>query len=134
VGSFKNLLENYAARKAEFYMKAFLHRTKGSWLKSWPSRLGLGKWKWNAYLILEKYCYMGQGFSGERCGPWASFKIFDLVTFTLKFYQIFKKFSIGHISWMVSIGFTCIPCDKTFSMDTLIFLPRDFDLWSFTYL
>jgi hypothetical protein len=23
-------------------------------------------------LMLEKYFYMGQGFSGERCGPWAS--------------------------------------------------------------
>jgi hypothetical protein len=73
VGSSKNLLlKNYEARKIEFYMKAFLHRTKVSWLKSWPPRVGWGKWKWNAYLILEKYFYVGQVFSGERCGPWAS--------------------------------------------------------------
>jgi hypothetical protein len=33
VGSLKNLiLKNYEARKAEFYMKAFWHRTKASWL------------------------------------------------------------------------------------------------------
>jgi hypothetical protein len=33
VGSFKDLLKNYEARKAEFYMRAFLHRMKASWLK-----------------------------------------------------------------------------------------------------
>jgi hypothetical protein len=39
VGSFKNLpLKNYEARKAEFYMKAFVDKTKASWLKSWPPR------------------------------------------------------------------------------------------------
>jgi hypothetical protein len=32
-------------RKAEFYMKASLHRTRASWLKSWPPRVGWGKWK-----------------------------------------------------------------------------------------
>jgi hypothetical protein len=53
-------------------MKALWLRMKASWLKSWPPRVGWGKWKWNAYLILEKYFYMGKGFSGERCGPWAS--------------------------------------------------------------
>jgi hypothetical protein len=37
-----------------------------------PPRVGWGKWKWNAYLILEKYFYMGKDFSGEWCGPWAS--------------------------------------------------------------
>jgi hypothetical protein len=38
--------------------------------------VGWGKWKWNAYLMLEKkYFYIGQGYSGERCGPWASCSI-----------------------------------------------------------
>jgi hypothetical protein len=54
------------------FTKALWLRTKASCLKSWPPRVGWGKWKWNAYLILEKYIYIGQGFSGERCGPWAS--------------------------------------------------------------
>jgi hypothetical protein len=27
------LIKNYEARKAEFYMKAFQHRTKARWLK-----------------------------------------------------------------------------------------------------
>jgi hypothetical protein len=31
--------------KAYFYMRAFLHRTKASWLKSWLPRFRLGKWK-----------------------------------------------------------------------------------------
>jgi hypothetical protein len=53
-------------------MKAFWLRTKASWLKSWPLRVRWGKWKWNAYFILERYFDVGQGFSGERCGPWAS--------------------------------------------------------------
>jgi hypothetical protein len=26
----------------------------------------------NVYLMLEEYFYVGQGYSGERCGPWAS--------------------------------------------------------------
>jgi hypothetical protein len=41
VGSFKNfILKNYEARKAEFYMKAFSHRTKASWLNQLPPRVG----------------------------------------------------------------------------------------------
>jgi hypothetical protein len=43
VGSFKNLLKNYEARKAEFYIKAFLHRRKASWLKSWLSEGWMGQ-------------------------------------------------------------------------------------------
>jgi hypothetical protein len=60
VGSFKNLLKNYMyeARKADFYMKTFLHRTKASWLKSWLPLVGWGKWKRNAYLILEKNIFI----------------------------------------------------------------------------
>jgi hypothetical protein len=49
VGSFKNLLKNYGDRK--LYMKTSLHRTKASWLKSWPPRVGWGKWKLNAFFI-----------------------------------------------------------------------------------
>jgi hypothetical protein len=41
---------------------------------SWEKRIHVCSYKWegNAYLILEKYFYVGQGYSGERCGPWAS--------------------------------------------------------------
>jgi hypothetical protein len=49
VGSLKNLiLKNYEARKAEFYMKAFWHGTKASWLYHGPPRV---KWKWNMHII-----------------------------------------------------------------------------------
>jgi hypothetical protein len=52
VGSYKNLiLKNYEARKDEFYMKDFWHRTKVSLLKSWPPMVGWGKCKWNADYI-----------------------------------------------------------------------------------
>jgi hypothetical protein len=28
----------------------------------------------------EKYFYIGQGYSGERCGPWASCLLFNIFT------------------------------------------------------
>jgi hypothetical protein len=71
-------------KSAETYLKAFWHRTKASLLKSWPWRVGWSKWEWNAYmyLVLEKYFYMGQRYSGERCGPWA----FCLFVFVFVFF------------------------------------------------
>jgi hypothetical protein len=51
----------------------------------------------------KKYFYISQGYSGERCGPWAS---------------CFLKFDIGHIFWMVNdrafVFHMCAPYDKTF--------------------
>jgi hypothetical protein len=57
-------------------MKAFWLGTKTSLLKSLPPRVRWGKWKWNA---LKKYFYVHQGFSGERCGPWACY-IFVIIS------------------------------------------------------
>jgi hypothetical protein len=45
------LLRTMKPKKAKFHMKAFWHRTKASWLKSWHPSVEWGKWKWNAYCI-----------------------------------------------------------------------------------
>jgi hypothetical protein len=59
VGSCKNLiLENYEARKAEFYMKAFWHRTKASWLKSWAPEGRMGKMKCILYFYFFRPCFI----------------------------------------------------------------------------
>jgi hypothetical protein len=74
-------------KSEEIYTKAFWHSTKASLLQSWPLRVGWGRWKWNAYLIGEIYFYMGQGYSGHQCGPWAScLSMLPSTSPTLKWY------------------------------------------------
>jgi hypothetical protein len=45
LGHLKIFLRTLKPIKAEFYMRAFLHRMKARWLESWPPRVGWGKWK-----------------------------------------------------------------------------------------
>ena len=54
--------------KAEFYMKTFWHRRKASWLKSCAPEHSMGQMEMKCI----SHFYVGQGYSGERCGPWAS--------------------------------------------------------------
>jgi hypothetical protein len=57
-------LKNYEARKAEFYMKAL------SWYKGKLIMICAPEEQMEMKCIL--YFYVDQGYSGERCGPWAS--------------------------------------------------------------
>jgi hypothetical protein len=50
-------------------MKAFWHRIKASWLKSWAPEGRRGQMEMKCI----SYFYMGQGYSGERCGQWTLF-------------------------------------------------------------
>jgi hypothetical protein len=61
-------LRTMKPEKGEFYMKTFWHRTKASWLKSWAPEGWMGQMEMKCI----SYFYMGQGYSGEWCGPWAS--------------------------------------------------------------
>jgi hypothetical protein len=48
--------------------------------------------------IGKKYFYIGQGYSGERCGPWASclqeLRALDLEE--LKNFSVFRTFFLHH--------------------------------------
>jgi hypothetical protein len=90
VESFKNLiLKNYEASKIEFYMNAFWHTKKASWLKSWTPKRHMGEMKCISYF------YVGQGYSGELCGPWASCYMFikEKMSFTCKNYSAPRAFA-----------------------------------------
>jgi hypothetical protein len=60
-------------------------------------------------------------------------KIFDLVTLTLMFDSLIKKFNLGYIFQMVctrmSIFDMSVPCDKIFS-----WVPKCFDLVTLTLM
>jgi hypothetical protein len=85
LGSFKNLIhKNYEARKADFYMKAFWNRTKASWLKSWALEGRMGQMEMKFIL----YFSMGQGYSGERCGLWASCFIYQAIDVYISYFAV----------------------------------------------
>jgi hypothetical protein len=117
MGSFKNLiLKNYETRKAEFYIKAFWHRPKASWLKSWPPRVWWGKWKWNVYFdIWKMFLY------GARLLRWAMWpmgllfdKLFKLIPCLQKFHHSFPRNEI----WSLYIEYLKI---KRYSANTVSF-------------
>jgi hypothetical protein len=120
VGSFNILiLKKYEARKAEFYMKAFCHRTKASWLKSWAPEGRMGEMK----CIL--YFYISQGYWGERCGQWAFFvgegSFFLLWVWGVWFFLLggcFFVWFLAHLSWKLKWTFliTCCPASVCLSV------------------
>jgi hypothetical protein len=72
-----------------------------------PPKVRWDKWKWNA---LEKYFYVSQVFSGERCGPWAScFFHVDCVRFVLAFNLIWHALcnKICNSFWFKSNHLRC---------------------------
>jgi hypothetical protein len=58
-------LRTLKPRKAEFYMKAFIHGTKASWLKFMVPEGRIGQMEIKCIFCIGKIFLYGLGFSGE---------------------------------------------------------------------
>ena len=86
--------------KAEFYMKAFWHRSKASWWKSWAPEGRKGQMEMKCILCF----YIDWGYSSERCGPWASCFLILSGTCTLQYHSFIFFLRFDNFAWNCEIG------------------------------